>query len=554
MTRPDYARSHFAATRIKQNGGLLSFSFFEQCKDRLELDVRLLILLMLGFACCSAWAEEEGGAFDILEYQVDGNTVLPQGKIEEAVYPYMGEGKSIATVEEARVALEKAYRDAGYPTVFVNIPEQEVNGGMVRLQVSEGDVERLRVVGAHYYSLGTIRERMPELAEGKVPHFPTVQKQLATVNRGADRQVAPVLRAGKSPGKVEVDLKVQDQSPFHGGIELNNRYSANTTHTRLNGSMRYDNLWQSDHSLGVSFQVTPENTDETKVLSATYLVPRLNGDYLALYGVLSRSDVAAVGDVSVVGNGDIFGLRYIHPMPGLENYFHSLTLGVDYKDFKETTVLQGADSFNTPIAYLPFYIGYDGTLRGPSYESQATMGLTFSLRGVGNDEQEFEDKRHFARGNFAALRGDFKHTQQLSASWKLLASVAGQLASGPLISSEQFAVGGADSVRGYLESNSMGDDGAYGSLELQTPPLAKYLPGDIKELYALAFADAGHARVREPLPEQTEKFDLASVGLGLRLKGLHGVSGALDYARALKTAGEIESGDSRLHFRVGYDW
>lgn len=553
MTRPDYARSHFAATRFTQNGGLLSFSFYGHCKDGLELDVRLLILLMLGFSCCSVWAEEEGGAFDILEYQVDGNTVLPQGKIEEAIYPYMGEGKSIATVEEARVALEKTYRDAGYPTVFVNIPEQEVNGGMVRLQVSEGDVERLRVVGAHYYSLGTIRERVPELAEGKVPHFPTVQKQLATVNRGTDRQVAPVLRPGKSPGKVEVDLKVQDHSPFHGGIELNNRYSANTTHTRLNGSMRYDNLWQSDHSLGISFQVSPENTDETKVLSATYLVPRLNGDYLALYGIKSESDIAAIGDVGVVGNGTIFGVRYIHPMPGVGNYFHTLTLGADYKDFDETTVLQGADSFNTPITYMPFYLGYDGTLRSQKSETQATLGLTFSLRGFVNDEQEFAEKRFLAQSNFAALRADIEHTQQLG-DWKLNVRLASQLASGPLISSEQFAVGGADSVRGYMESNSMGDDGVYGSLELRTPSMARHLPGEIKELYALAFTDAGHARVREPLPAQTEKFDLASAGLGLRLKGLHGLSGALDYARALRTSGQIKNGDDRLHFRVSYDW
>ncbi|WP_234406095.1 ShlB/FhaC/HecB family hemolysin secretion/activation protein [Methylobacillus glycogenes] len=292
--------------------------------------------------------------FDIMEFQVTGNSVLPVSKIEQAVYPFLGESKSIEDVEAARAALEKSFHDAGYLTVFVSTPEQEVNEKVVRLEVTEGKVEKLRVVGAKYYSLGAIKNRAGELAEGKVPYFPNVQRQLASLNGQPDRQVAPVLRPGKTPGKVEVDLKVEDKLPLHASLELNNRYIANTTHTRLNGSLRYDNLWQQDHSLSLSFQLTPENTDETRVLSATYMIPTPGGDYWALYGVLSRSDVAAVGDVSVIGNGSILGLRYIHPLPApaLSGYFHNLTLGVDYKDFKESTRLIGT-GFNTPISYMP---------------------------------------------------------------------------------------------------------------------------------------------------------------------------------------------------------
>lgn len=517
------------------------------------IDYLLACMLMSAVLAAPVQAEEQNAPFDILEYRVEGNTVLPIGKVEEAVYPFLGEARSVDDAEKARAALEKAFHDAGYLTVFVNIPEQKVDGGVVRLEVQEGKVEKLRVVGSRYYALGAIKERVPEFAEGNVPYFPAVQKQLASVNGTPDRQVAPVMRPGKSPGKVEVDLKVQDKLPFHGGIELNNRYSANTTHTRLNGSMRYDNLWQRDHSIGISFQVTPENTDETKVLSATYLIPT-GGDYWALYGVISKSDVSAVGDVSVIGNGNIYGLRYIHPLPGLEGYSHSLTLGIDYKDFQETTALQGADSFNTPISYLPFYLGYDGTLQDADSTTQINMGLTFSVRGLGNEVQEFADKRFLAKPDFAYVRAELKHTMQLYKGWQLFANVTGQLANQPLISSEQFAVGGMDTVRGYLESNSLGDHGANATLELRTPPLAKYLSDQITDLHALAFYDAGHVRIRDPLPGQIESYDLASLGLGLYLKGWHGLFGALDYARALKSAGQVDEGDSRLHFRIGYDW
>jgi hypothetical protein len=44
------------------------------------------------------------------------------------------------------------------------------------------------------------------------------------------------------------------------------------------------------------------------------------------------------------------------------------------------------------------------------------------------------------------------------------------------------------------------------------------------------------------------------VGLGIKFKAAKGIFTNLDYAHALKDAGEIEKGDDRLHFRVGYEW
>lgn len=501
-------------------------------------------------------ATEENAPFDILEYRVEGSTVLPAGKIEETVYPFLGEGKTVEVAEQARAALEKTFHDAGYLTVLVNLPEQNVTNGVVRLEVQEGKVGKLRVVGSHYYSLGAIKSRVPEFAEGNVPRFPVAQKQLASVNTSGDRQVAPVLRPGKTPGTVEVDLKVQDHLPFHGNIELDNKYSLNTTHTRLNGSLRYDNLWQRDHSIGISFQVTPENTDETKVLSANYLIP-YEGDYWVLYGVYSKSNVPATTNFNAVGLSKIAGMRYIHPLPGLEGYSHSLTLGADYKDFEQTVDVK------TPISYLPFFVGYDGTIQDDQSTTQLNLGLTFSIRGLADEEvdcvtgevvNEFECARFLGRPDFAHLRFEFKHTRQLYKGWKLYANLAGQLAGQPLIPQEQFAVGGAESVRGYYESNSMGDYGYNGTLELRTPSFASYLSEQIADLHALAFYDFGHAEVRNPLPQQTSTFNLASAGLGLYLKGWHGMFGTVDYAKALHSAGSVADGDYRWDFSVGYEW
>ena len=198
--------------------------------------------------------------FDVLEYRVEGNSVLPAERIERAVYPFLGERRTVADVESARVALEAAYRNAGYGTVVVDTPEQRVTDGVVTLQVLQAPVTRLRVVGAQYYSQGRILDQVPALAEGEVPNFKAVTAQLATVNRSADRRVTPLLRPGKAPGTTEVDLSVEDQFPLHGSLELNNQSSPNTTESRLQASLRYDNLWQREHSVSAQVQVSPEKT------------------------------------------------------------------------------------------------------------------------------------------------------------------------------------------------------------------------------------------------------------------------------------------------------
>ena len=497
--------------------------------------------------------------FNLFEIKVNGNSVLPIGTIEETVYPFLGETKTIADVENARAALEKTYQNAGYLTVSVSIPQQEVDAGVVILKVTEGSIDRLRIKDSQYSSLAEIKSRVGEFAEGKVPHFPTAQKQLSTVNRGQNRQVTPILRAGRSPGKVEVDLKVQDKLPLHGNLELNDRYAQNTTRTRLNGGIRYENLWQKDHSLGISFQVTPEDVSQTKVFSATYLIPRLNGDYFAAYGVISNSEISVVGDVNVIGNGNIVGARYIKPLPLLDSFYHSLTLGADYKDFDESVNLLGQDAGKTPIAYSSFLLGYDGTYQTPRSQTQFNLGFNFATRSFGNSEREFSQKRSFASPNYAYFRADVKHTQKLPRDWSLQARLSGQVAHDPLVSVEQFTIGGVDSVRGYLEAQALGDKGISGSLELRTPPLMKFIKdfvykSYIKEFYAFTFIDAGHVTTLKPANNPEPSTELYSTGLGLKLKLSQGYFINLDYAHALREAGLVDKGDNRVHFRAGYEW
>jgi hemolysin activation/secretion protein len=500
-------------------------------------------------------APQAQARFDILEFEIEGNTKLSAIAIERAVYRYLGPGGSIDKVDKAREALETAFHDAGYLTVLVDIPEQKVSDGIVRLRITEGRIDRLRVAGSRYYSQGVIRERVPELAEDSVPYFPAVQSQLSELNRGSDRRVTPVLKPGTAPGTVQVDLNVEDNLPLHGSLELNDRYSPSTRHLRLQGMLRYDNLWQLDHSLTLNFQVSPQDLHQVRALSASYLFPWPGSDKLiALYAVDSKSNVASLGTLGVIGNGRIYGARNIVPLPSSANYYHSLSFGVDHKNFGETVALPGAGSFNTPISYSPFLAQYSGTDQGASGTTQFNLAVNFAVRGaLGNREEEFANKRFKAHANYAYFRGDVQRTQNLPAGWSLAARLDGQLASQPLISNEQFYAGGYDSVRGYLESEAAGDNAVRGSLELRAPSFPTGIES-IRQFNAIAFYEGAHLTIKDPLPGQADRFNLASAGVGLRLRAWNTLIASLDLARPFKTTTYTRSGDNVLRFRLAYEF
>ena len=276
--------------------------------------------------------------FDVMEFRIQGHSKLDSRVVEKTVYPFLGPNRSVDDVEQARAALEKAYHDAGYSAAAVDIPEQDVKNGVVYLKLSEGTVDRLKVTGARYFLPSHIREQVPALAEGKVLHMPEAQAQLEKLGMASpDRTVTPIMRAGRTPGSLEVDLNVEDSLPLHGGVEMNGRNSASTSHTRLNANLRYDNLWQRFHSASLQCQIAPENPDNLEVWSGTYVMPTGFWDArLAFYGVGLQStsnSIATTGALTVVGTGEIYGLRLVKPLTGSKAFNHSVTRLSKFSNF-----------------------------------------------------------------------------------------------------------------------------------------------------------------------------------------------------------------------------
>jgi hemolysin activation/secretion protein len=490
---------------------------------------------------------------EIDEYAVKGTQVLSPEEVEAAVYPFLGPDKTAADVEGARAALEKAYMAKGYQTVAVSIPPQQVNNGVVTLVVTEGKVGRLRVKGSKYHDIEAIKKEAPSLAEGKVPDFNAVSHDIVALNQQPDRKVTPTLRAGATPGTVDADLTVEDQFPLHGSLEMNNRYSADTTHLRLNGMLRYDNLWQMGHSLSVSFQLAPENPSDAEVFSGSYLirVPGWDKVSFLVYGVDQNSTVKSLATMNVVGKGQIIGGRAIVTLPGEEGFFESLSTGIDYKNFNETVEQGASGSYEAPITYYPISTTWSGTWQGPGSLTQVNAGVTFGFRGMGSGPADFDAKRYKAQGDFIYFRGDASHTHDIVGGMQVFGRLQGQVANAPLVSNEEFAAGGEDTVRGYLESEVLGDSAVLGTLELRSPSLSRWVDGkNLNEWRFFVFGDGGEATVQDPLPEEHARFAMASVGVGTRVRLLDTLNGSVDVAVPFTTQNPTKRYDPRVTFRV----
>lgn len=487
---------------------------------------------------------------------MDGAKRLKSLEVEEAVYPFLGPGRTPDDVEQARQSLEKVYHDKGFQTVSVVVPQQDPRRGIIRLEVVEGKIGRLQINGARWFLPSRIKSEVPSVAEGTVPNLTQVGKEMVGVNRLADRRVTPELHPGVEPGTVDINLNVEDKLPLHGSLELNNRYSTNTTPLRLNGALSYGNLFQKGHTLGANFQIAPENTDDAMVFSGYYLARVSDGVSLMLQGTKQNSDVSTLGGAAVAGNGEVIGIRTMVDLPTTQKFYQTFNFGIDYKSFAEDIVI-GGDTIASPIEYYPISANYSASWMEDKSFTEFNTSLNLHLRGMGSGMKDYENKRYNASGNFIFLRADVAHTHDIKAGAQVFGKIQGQISGEPLINSEQIAGGGLGTVRGYLEATSLGDNGIFGTLELRSPSLigkadASGNPADEWRFHA--FADAGLVGIYDSLPGQDARSGLSSVGLGTRLQVHKNYHGSLDVAVPLIEQTDAEVGDVRVTFRGWADF
>ena len=139
---------------------------------------RLLAGSVLAAAVGAAWSAGQPAAdqlrFEINRFEIAGNTLLPAAEANAAVAPFTGKDRDFGDVQRALEALEAVFHAHGYKVVTVQLPEQELNRGVVKLNVVQTKIGRVTVSGNTVFDEANIRRSMPSLQPGQTPNLDKV--------------------------------------------------------------------------------------------------------------------------------------------------------------------------------------------------------------------------------------------------------------------------------------------------------------------------------------------------------------------------------------------
>jgi hemolysin activation/secretion protein len=512
--------------------------------------------------------------FAINDYQVEGNSVLPSEKVKEIVSSYLGPQQHMKDVEQARTALEKAYREAGYPTVLVIVPQQMIENGIVRLSVVESKLGEIRMKGNRYFSNRDILERLPSLKTDLLIYEPALLQELNQANTNPDLEITPVLALGQRPGTVDLELNIKDRIPLHGSLEWNNRGAPESPKQQLNASIQYTNLLNRDQLLTFQTVQTPQDWGIVQVYGLSYVVPiKPSGRTFAFYGAYSHSKTVlngstlpvSQGSIGIPGNSEIAGSRYIIPVDSGQKLSQQISLGIDYKQLNESKASfpgsLGTAVVTNQVNYAPLSVNdtllYQDNV-GTSKVSGTVKGYVAGMV-PGGDKEDFggdpsdpvnkPGNRAGSTGTFLILQGGLERSQDLPMGSTLSLKADGQWASEPLIAAEEYFAGGVDSVRGYLESEALGDNAFHWTVELFSPTFPTIQPDPYKErLQFTVFYDSAYLYTRQAPAGQISHQQLDGMGFGMRLKLTDYFQGRMDFAWALKNATFTQAQDFFVHF------
>ncbi len=480
----------------------------------------------------------DAATFTIRDFFVQGNNLLMPDRVDAILAPFIGPGRRFSDIEKARTALEQAYRQLGYPTVAVTVPEQTVEYGVITLTVYEGRLKSIDVTNTRFFSSEYVRDKLRSIRLGALLYEPTVLKQLDALNANPDLKVTPILKPSDDPSQLDLELKVKDRPPVHGKVELNNRGVPTTPLLRLNAALQYTNLFGADHVITLQTSQTPQDWGAVKVYSVNYAAPLWAGHQLVGYAATASSDsnlgaTPVGGGADIIGNSVVAGFRYLFPVRIGSGMDHQLALGLDYKHLDSSQAnFQGGlhVTVTNAISYLPASLGYTG-IRPDQW---GLTKLTASARGYvagtisGGDKEDFAGNPqdptnmpgvcHSCTGTFVAFKGGIDRDHRLPHGFDLSLRADGQWVNVAVPPTERYFAGGMESVRGYREYEASGDNAVRASVELGSPPIPVLSFENVRRsLRFVAFYDLAYLRTRGAAPGQVDHYDLAGTGVGLRL-------------------------------------
>ena len=448
----------------------------------------------------------------------------------ERMKKFFGKPVTLGGLDEITREVINYFREQGFPVVNVVVPQQTVKDGVIQILAIEARVGRVKVENARWFRPDNIRKEV-NLREGDKIDANQLQDDMNWLNTNPFRTADLKFEPGEQEGTTDLVVEVKDRLPFRVYTTYDDYGIDLTGKNRQSLGFNLGNLFSLDHQAG--FQYTTSWKDLFNAMNAysgSYLLPLPWRNSLTVFGSYTKSQAETVPGQNFQGDSWQMSGRYNVPLPTLEPVSHSFYAGLDFKQSSNaflifgTSVNTGTGSGLAPFSIFQFTAGYNANVPDDLGLTSFELGGFYSPGGVTgwNTTEQFQQNTPNACASYVYGKFNLNRTFILPYKFTLSGNFNSQLASSALMPTEQYGLGGYNTVRGYDERSANGENAYVFNAELRTPP------GSIFKIFGnqevddtfqfLAFFDYGFTGNIQPPSNTTaqQQFWLMSVGPGLR--------------------------------------
>lgn len=447
---------------------------------------------------------------------LQGNSQYSDKRLRSLFAKQLGTRMSLQQLRSIATSIQTFYKNHGFLLTRVIIPEQHfADGRPVKMVVLEGRLAAIRVKHAKRYHVGRVRRIMHNagLRLGHPFKFSDLRRAVAVLNHQAGIRVTTKLQAGKRRGYTVLVVDVHPQPLFAGSIELNDFGSRDTGLYRVMSTLSMADATGLGDRLNV-LGLYSFGQGDAYYARLGYRVP-VNTHGTSVKGFVSGGNIHVgrqLQQLNIRGRSLSFGLGVV------QEQVLSAQSALSYHGFLQATDLR-QKILGTVVSrdkVRKVRIGAVFTHQGLYSRSRVGLnldeGLGPILGAMANNSPE--SSRAGADNRFTKVTIDMVRVQRLLPRLLLIPSLSGQYSFSPLVTGEQYTIGGAYSIRGQAPSVYSGDSGYTASVQMRY---------DILRSGALqAIGEFSHGRVflRSTSIGAASSHQLSGFDVGLRAEPL----------------------------------
>ena len=482
---------------------------------------KLMGIRLVGSGDASGVELKVPGLFGDGRVETVGLTVRLYG-LAKVLAPFMGAPLTESSLDRLIETVLRYYEGEDRPVTDIVVPDQDLTEGTIEMVVVDGVVGSVGMQTGGIFNDELLSEAI-HLQRGEILLSSELQRHLDWFNRNPFRPAALYAAPGKNQGEADLVFALSERRPWrvYGGYE-NSGAEVSGEHRFLTGFNWGDAF---GHDTLLSYQFTSaESPEELSAHAVSLEIPfHSRHQFLRLNG--SLADISTEGYLAGIlvessGSSWQLGASYGFQFDRWEDFRQEASIGIEFKSSDNFLVYGGIfGGSDAGVEVVQFRADYRASRqfgqRGRLAVSAAIVGSPGQL-SARNSGENFRQFRSGAEANYLYGRAQAAWTCRLPGAWALRTGGQFQLGTGALLPTEQLAMGGHSSVRGFGEREYLADRGYTVSTEVRAPAMRLPVGGEVQ---FLGFLDHGRGWRDEPVQGGVgERGTLTSAGAGVRLQ------------------------------------